>query len=241
MRSRVPYEHRLGSEARRRLRELTRIFIAEKNFEGCAGLTITDEVRVSIAAQACLLLVGRPSARAEAAGDDVYPGLSSVLVYPRVYSVNGRSLGPMGLVTEGRGMRSGESWSHSTGWGGQVVGPVVLAWDEVLRGTAAPGDGHNVVFHEFAHQLDAQSGGMDGAPALDSAEQYRAWSRVMNAEFETLRRELSAGAPTFLNPYGAVSPAEFFAVATESYFEREAELRAMHPALHEQLAQYYGG
>lgn len=234
IRARVPYDRRLNPAQKRRLRDLVRIFIAEKYFEGCAGLKITDEIRVSIAAQACLLLLGRHS-------DDVYRGLSSVLVYPRVYSVHGKSIGPAGLVTVGEGMRSGESWNHATGWGGTVAGPVVLAWDQVVKGAADPRDGHNVVFHEFAHQLDGQSGGMEGAPPLDSKEQYAEWSRVMSAEFENLRRASAMGLPTLLNPYGATSPAEFFAVATEAYFERREELRERHPSLELALHQYFNG
>lgn len=233
LRANVPYEARLNAPRRKRLRDLTRIFIAEKDFEGCAGQRITDEVRVTIAALACLLIVGRSD-------DDVYPGLSTVLVYPRAYAAHAKQVGPGGLVVEGPVFRAGESWNHTTSWGGSVAGPVILAWDAVRAGIADPRDGRNVVFHEFAHQLDGRSGGMEGAPALDRAEQFAAWSRVLGVEFERLRRAAATGEPTLLDPYGSTSPAEFFAVATETYFERPAELRAIHPELYAQLRGYFG-
>ncbi|HVZ94117.1 MAG TPA: M90 family metallopeptidase [Phycisphaerales bacterium] len=234
LRANVPYMARLNDWEQRRLRELVRVFMAEKYFEGLGGLTMTDEIRVTIAAQACMLLLHRPD-------DDVYPGLTSVLVYPTAYVAHGKQIGPGGLVTEGATMRAGESWNHHTSWGSSVAGPVVLAWDAVRRGATDINDGENVVFHEFAHQLDGQSGGMEGAPQLEHRSSYIAWARVLGGEFERLRRAAAWGEPTLLNKYGATSPAEFFAVATEAYFERPMELRALHPELFAQLRGFYDG
>lgn len=224
----VPIDAVLPADLRVRLRELVMIFVAEKHFEGAGGLTMTDEIRITIAAHACLLLVGiNPEVP--------YRGLHSIIVYPRAYFATGTSLGPGGVVTETRGLRAGESWSHVLGDGG----PVVLAWDEVRRGASDPDDGQNVVFHEFAHQLDDLATGMDGAPPLGDQTRYAAWARVLGQEFHDLRHELRRGHHTELDAYGATNPAEFFAVVTEMFFERPDVLIEHHRALYDQLAVFY--
>ena len=227
----VPAWAGLTDEQRARLGGLVNVFLDDKTFEGAGGLEITDEIRVTIAAQACLLLIGRDPERP-------YPGLRSVIVYPHAYVGTGKAVGPGGVVTESEDVRLGESWSGVLGSAGG--GPVVVAWDEVRRGGCDPHDGRNVVYHEFAHQLDGQATGMDGAPALGSSPRYTAWARVLGSEFESLRETLEAGGASDIRAYGATNPAEFFAVITEAYFERPERLRARHPALFEQLRAFYG-
>jgi Mlc titration factor MtfA (ptsG expression regulator) len=218
----VPRVRTLNDDERRRLEQKIQIFLAEKPFEGCNGLTITDEIRVTIAAEACFLLLGRDD-------DDDYPALDVILVYPSAY--RGKIVrNDGGVVIEGETSRLGESWSR---------GVVVLAWDDVLRGARAPGDGHDVVLHEFAHQLDQEDGAADGAPLLPDRRMYGAWSRVLGAEYARLVEADEEGKKTLLDKYGATDPAEFFAVATETFFERPQQMKKRHPELYEQLAAFY--
>lgn len=219
----VPAARLLGAAERERLLRYTRIFLAEKRFEGCGGLELTDEIRVTIAAQACILLVGQEDA-------DFYPMLRSILVYPTQYFAPIRQPGPGGVVTEGVQGRLGESWNP---------GYVVLSWDDARRGGLDPCDGHNVVLHEFAHQLDGQAGGTEGSPRLERRAMYTAWARIFGREFNELRASLQRGEPTLLRAYGATNPAEFFAVATEVFFEMPRQLRQRHPELYDQLRLYY--
>lgn len=220
---------RLSATDRDELKRHILIFLAEKHFEGCAGLKITDEVRVLIAAQACLLLLHRETG--------YYPGVKTILVYPSAFIATSKRTGPGGVITEETGPRLGEAWhALSSPLSG---GPVILAWDSVVRGAADARDGHNVVLHEFAHALDGESGGMDGAPALDRRSSYLAWARVLGREYQNLTRAVVERAPHALNAYGATNPAEFFAVATEMFFEQPARLKAMHPDLYSQLREFY--
>jgi Mlc titration factor MtfA (ptsG expression regulator) len=198
------------------------VFLDEKSFEGCGGLAITDEIRVTIAGQACILLLGRQT--------DYYPQLRTILVYPHRYLADHREHLPDGSVREGVHARLGESWCR---------GPVVLAWDDVLRGAADIHDGHNVVFHEFAHQLDGESGANEGAPVLPRRSMYIAWARVLGHEYEHLIDELKHHRRTFIDAYGATSPAEFFAVVTEAFFEQSIQLKRRHPELYDQLVAFY--
>jgi Mlc titration factor MtfA (ptsG expression regulator) len=217
----VPYVARLGDADRQELEGLIRIFLAEKSFEGCGGLVITDEIRLTIAAQACVLLLHRES--------DMYPNLDSILVYPSAYyGPIGRSDG--GLVMEGRQVRLGESWTR---------GLVVLSWDDVESGAADPADGDNVVLHEFAHQLDGESGSMDGTPELGERASYRSWGRVLGDEYRELSTRLHAGRASDIDAYAATTPAEFFAVSTEMFFEQPRLLKERHPALYGELADFY--
>ena len=225
LRARMPMYARLSAPDRAELAGHIQVFIAEKYFEGCGGLRITDEMRVLIAAQACVLLLHRET--------DYFPGLRSVLVYPGPFQGAARATGPAGMVTESLGWHYGESW-HTPGSGG----PVVLSWPDVVAGAADTGDGRNVVLHEFAHQLDAESGWVEGMPGLDERAAAE-WKRVMAAEFHTHVRAVWSGMPTVIGAYGAQSPAEFFAVATEAFFKRGAEMRAVNPAVYGLLAAYY--
>ncbi|HTU25410.1 MAG TPA: M90 family metallopeptidase [Pirellulales bacterium] len=204
-----------------KLRRDTQIFVAEKNWEGCGGLTVTDEMRVTIAAQACLLLLGLNTG--------VFDRVLSILIYPREYVVPAaRRLG--GGETVSSDVRLGEAWYR---------GPVVLSWAEVSDDCRHFGDGRNVVWHEFAHQLDMLDGASDGTPPLASREQYRRWTEVMTAELENLRAARRRWEPTLIDPYGTTNEAEFFAVVTECFFNQPVEMRLQHRQLYDLLAEFY--
>jgi Mlc titration factor MtfA (ptsG expression regulator) len=207
---------------RAQLQRLVKQFLHQKTFVGCGGLEVTEEMRVTIAAQACLLLLNRPSR--------VYPGLHAVLVYPGAFLVPRREQDAAGVVTETRQDLLGESWGD---------GRVVLSWEHVRRAGLSPEGTHNVVLHEFAHQLDSESGSNNGAPYLGSPERYRSWSETLSRDFAILRRDAYWGQRDVLDPYGATNPAEFFAVATESFFEQPYELAARHPDLYAEFEAYY--
>src|SRR6266446_3066838 len=186
------------------------VFLSEKKFEGCGGLELTDEIRVTIAAQACLLLLHRET--------NYYPHLITILVYPSGYTAyEARHLG--GNIWE-------EGGQDRLGHTARRLGVMVLAWDSAKRGAADPSDGRNLVLHEFAHQLDFEDFQTDGEPALATRAEYLAWSRVMSKEFEVLRAANEAGMATVLDTYSAKDPAEIFAVVTEAFFERPRALRA---------------
>lgn len=218
----VPFVSHLPPADRVELAGHVQVFLAEKPFEGCGGLEITDEVRVTVAATACILLLHR--------GTACYPDLKSILVYPTAYLVPaGQAVGG-GMVSDDPQGRLGESW---------VRGVVVLAWDNVLAGAADIHDGHNVVLHEFAHQLDQETGAGDGAPVLPQRSMYVAWARVLGHEFDQLVRDAADNHRTLIDTYGATNPAEFFAVVTEAFFEKPRQLRAKHPELYLELQLFY--
>ncbi|MCB9838543.1 MAG: zinc-dependent peptidase [Phycisphaeraceae bacterium] len=221
LRRNVPYIRSLTTAERRELEGQINIFLREKYFVGCNGLQINDEIRVTIAAQACLLTLSRPDT-------DLYRSLKTIYVYPDRFITPQRQ--PDGTIIEDANITLGQSWTR---------GPVVVSWRDALRGAADPADGHNVVLHEFAHQLDAQDGATNGAPALRSRSMYAAWSRIFAREYRDLHNDLLARDPNLMGAYAATSPAEFFAVATERFFERPRDLQRQSPELYEQLKQFY--
>jgi Mlc titration factor MtfA (ptsG expression regulator) len=218
----VPFDERLPASDRIELRRRMQIFLTEKRFEGVGGLKMTDEIRVTVAAQACLLLLHL--------GDDDYPALTTILVYPTAYRVPILEHSADGLVTEGHQVRLGQAWNAET---------IVLSWDDVRRGAAGDDDGHNVVFHEFAHQLDMEDRESNGAPVLAHHAMYAAWARVLSHEYEQLQSAVERRERTLLDAYGTQSPAEFFAVATETFFEKPVNLRDEHSELYGQLREFY--
>jgi len=219
----VVFFHRLSASDRAELLGHVQVFLAEKRFEGCGGFAITDEVRVTIAAQACLLLLHRST--------DYFPDLLTILVYPLTYMVEEkRQLGEH-VWEEGTVSRLGET--------GRRMGSLVLSWGAVKHGAADPSDGKNVVLHEFAHQLDFENHAVDGVPGLATREHQLSWSEVMKSEFASLRAADESGIPTLLNTYGATDPAEFFAVSIEAFFEQPHALRARHPKLYAELRSYF--
>jgi Mlc titration factor MtfA (ptsG expression regulator) len=218
----VHYATLLPPDERSHLDALVRIFMAEKSFEGCGGLVLTEEMKVTIAAQACLLLLHREA--------DIYPDLDAILVYPHAYRAKGERRDGA-LVVESDDARLGESW---------VRGVLVLAWDHVHAATHHVATGSNVVLHEFAHQLDASDGAMDGAPELDSRARYASWARVLGDEYSELSARVQADRGSDIDPYGATNPAEFFAVVTEMFFERPGAMKKQHPELYDELQAFYG-
>lgn len=214
-----PYK-KLPQDLLQQLQGYIKIFVDEKSFEGCGGLVLTEEIRVTIAAQACMLLLNR--------GCDCYPKLYSILVYPSTYVAGVRS--SLDLQPADTSVRLGESWHH---------GAVVLAWDSVKNGAMNFRDGHNVAMHEFAHQLDQEDGRADGAPILEMRSAYSAWSQVFSKEYELLRQKTWQGKKSVMDKYGASDPAEFFAVATETFFEKPAQLQKKHPELFDELRGFY--
>lgn len=221
----VPHVRRLSAEAAQRLRDLIQVFVAEKRWEGCAGLEMTDEIRVTIAAQACLLVLELPH--------DLYVGVDSILVYPTTVVVPERQPRFFEVPRElGRGPTPilGEAHLH---------GPVILVWDSVLENARHPEHGHNVTYHEFAHKLDMLDGPADGTPPLESEAQRQRWITVCEREFLRLREMKEKGEQTFLDGYGAVNEAEFFAVVTEQFFDQPVEMKQLHPELYELLSGFY--
>src|SRR5215469_2011752 len=219
----VVFFNKLSGSDRFELLGHIQVFLAEKRFEGCGGFKITDEVPLTIAAQACLLLLHRKT--------DYFPGLLTILVYPLSYMVEEKRQVGEHLWEEGKVSRLGET--------GRRMGSLVLSWGAVKHGAADPSDGKNVVLHEFAHQLDYENHAADGVPGLATREQQSDWSEVMKTEFASLRAADETRIPTLLDTYGATDPTEFFAVSVEAFFEQPRALRARHPRLYEELQKYF--
>lgn len=212
----VPAVRNLPPELRARLESLVAAFIAEKEFIGCNGLVVTDEMHATIAAMACLLVLGRRGH---------YDQLHSVLVYPTPFWVEDEVEDEAGVVEKRRRVLSGEAWESSR---------IILSWEDVLEAARHPGEGYNVALHEFAHYLDAEGLGL-GSGERTVAE----WADDLADEFEALLDAVDRGEYTFLDPYAAEDEAEFFAVATEDFFERSAEIREAHPRLYSLLQEFY--
>lgn len=217
----LPIYNKLGTADQRQLQRLINVFLDQKTFFGCAGLQINDEIRISVAAQACLLLLNRPGS--------VYGNLHYILVYPHAFQKTTEQVDEVGVVAQSNIGLLGESWSN---------GKVILSWDDVTHGVSDFSDGHNVVLHEFAHQLDAASGSTNGAPPLHR-NRYSVWAKVLAGEYEQLQQDVLKHHRTVMDYYGATNPAEFFAVATETFFEKPREMAQCHPELFEQLKLYY--
>jgi Mlc titration factor MtfA (ptsG expression regulator) len=214
IRQNIPPYSKLSPEMQQQVQDYTQEFLYDKSFEGCGGLIVDDEIKVTIAAQASLLLLNRKVR--------CYPRLYSVLVYPSAYVAESG--------VDEKSVRLGESWQ---------TGAVVLAWDSAHHGAANFADGQNLVIHEFAHQLDQEDGSADGAPILDGSTSYVAWARVLSREYERLRKRVGKGKKTVMDAYGASHPAEFFAVASEAFFEKPRQLRSKHPELYGELQKFY--
>ncbi len=219
----VAFFARLPPADQKELLGHVRVFLAEKRFEGCAGLQLTDEMRLTIASQACLLLLHRKT--------DYYLRLLTILVYPSGYVVEEKRPVEGAIWSEGKESRLGETAGR--------MGSLVLAWDAAREGATDAADGKNLVIHEFAHQLDFEDFAADGVPALASRSDERSWAAVMRTEFSLLRASDNTGIPTLLDTYGATNPAEFFAVATEAFFERPRALRRLHPKLYSEMQHFF--
>lgn len=222
LRQRMPLYARLPPDLQAQLRRLIQVFLTEKAFIGCQGLDVSDEMRVTVAAHACLLLLNRPGAD--------YPQLRQILLYPGSFVVERDHTDGIGVAHRARQVLAGESWSE---------GQVVLSWQDTLAGAAVPDDGQNVAIHEFAHQLDQETGHANGAPVLARRAHYQRWAAVLSEEFMTLQARVTRGAPSLFSDYGATDPAEFFAVVSEVFFEQPAQMAQEHPALYQQYCQFY--
>ena len=218
----VPFYNLLPAGQQRELQQLIMVFADEKIFEGCSGLELTDEIIVTVAAQACILLLGQ--------NHNLYPNLRTILIYPTAYFAPEVKHLRDGSILETVQFRFGESWSR---------GQVVLAWDEIKQDTLDINDGHNLVFHEFAHQLDYEYGIADKIPSMVRRSKYMTWARILSDEYDKLLTDSLNNRETLLNKYGAISHSEFFAVATEYYFEKPVELKTLHPELYRQLNDFY--
>jgi len=217
----VPLYRRLPGELRLRLEPRVREFLLDVDFIGCRGLTVTDEMRLVIATQACLLIVGTPASQ--------FRSLYSVLLYPDEFVVAEKDEDEAGVVTEGTRALSGQSFETSR---------IVLSWRDVQEGGAA-GEAYNVVLHEFAHYLDHSVGGVLTRPS-SRHRALRRWHDVLSREYEALCDAVDAGEPTLIDPYGAEHLEEFFAVATETFFEQPRELQRRHSQLYAELSRFYG-
>ncbi|MFK5955101.1 MAG: M90 family metallopeptidase [Planctomycetota bacterium] len=218
----LPFVERLHPSDRARLCDLMCVFLAEKDFEGCDGLEMRDKIRVVIAAQACLLILNL---------DHVfYQKVNTILVYPSVFRHRSQQQSPDGVIENREHTNLGEAWPN---------GPIVLAWDHAYQGGRNPNDGQNTVFHEFAHKLDMLDGITDGIPPLTQDHEENDWRQRMSAAALRHAEMVQRGTPTFLDAYGATNPAEFFAVATEMFFERPQDLSKLEAEVYALLKTFY--
>ncbi len=212
----------LAPDEQQHLRDLAQVFIAEKHWEGCGGLELDDRIRVTVAGSACLLILGRDH--------DLLAEVESILVYPSAVMLPEQ---PDGVFAAGGQVKHGSTAvlgvAHNRG------GPVVLAWDAVLTGARNPKDGRNLVIHEVAHKIDFLDGAADGAPPLDDAATRREWARVCQAAFDAH----ASGEEHLLRPYATTNAAEFFAVATEVFFEKPKRMARELPELYGLLRDFY--
>jgi len=213
----VPLVRKLPAELRGKLEGKINVFLDQIEFIGCDGLEVTEEMQLSIATQACVLVVN---------SDAWYANLRTILIYPGAFKSRTKEHDGY-VVTERETVRVGESWAR---------GPVVLSWAYARHGALDDKDGHNVVFHEFAHQIDNLSGHTDGAPVLNREQSFADWERVFVGAFKKHVRNVESGHRTIFGAYGAAGPEEFFAVAVEVFFERPAALQHEEPSVYQQLA-----
>ena len=219
---RMPYFQSMPTDLQLQLKDLVQVFIEEKQFIGLNGVTINDEIKLTIAAQACLLLLNRKT--------DMYPNLHSILVYPAGFVKDQISVQAGGVHHAHKTTLIGESWEF---------GKVVLSWQDTVEGAQYPDDGRNVVIHEFAHQLDQENGRANGAPILGRGQNYQDWSLALSRQFDVLQKQAREGQASLFDHYGATNPAEFFAVASEVFFEQSTQFSNYYPELYNQFKLFY--
>ena len=205
------------------LRELTTWFLHSKSINGAQGLEVTPSMRVTVAAQACLLILNLDI--------DYFDNWVEVILYPGAFRVRHEHMDEIGLVHSETEDLTGESW---------LSGPVILSWDDVERDSYHPEPGRNVVLHEFAHKLDGLDGATNGMPPLHRGMSRKTWAENWGSAYEALCMQVETGEPTVIDAYAATSPAEFFAVLSEYYFTAPDILQGCFPAVHRQLALFYG-
>ena len=216
----LPFYERLTDDERKRLQDIARVIVDEKTWTGSEGFPVTEEMKVLVAAQAALLILE--------IDHEYFKRVDEIILRPSVYEASYQRRDGA-VVSEGQ-HNLGEAWYR---------GPVILAWDGVRQGAADPKDGHNLVLHEFAHKLDMLDGFVDGTPPLHRKDAYRTWTKVMTEEYQALQDAARRGRRTVLDRYGATNEAEFFAVATETFFEKPRQLQEHHVSLYELLRDYY--
>lgn len=221
LRRNLPQYNLLTPAEQESLRDATRVFVAEKNWEGCRGLKVTDEMKVTIAGHACLMVLGLDG--------EPFRNVLSILIYPSGYAVP-EERWQQGWSIVGESDRLGEAWYR---------GPVILSWNDVRYDSRHPGAGRNLVWHEFAHQIDMLDRSTNGTPPLESLREREQWHQVMTTEYQQLVEDAEEGRATLLDTYGASSEAEFFAVASECFFDCPIDLRDEHPGLYALLRGYY--
>ncbi len=228
LRENVRLYDRLNASEKAKVQSFIRVFISEKKWEGCAGFTMTDEVRVTVAALVGILMLGFDTSDA---GGEHFEDILSILVYPNAFVARAVVSSQGGTVLEADTSRVGEAWYR---------GPVILAWDQVLSEARHETRGRNVVMHEFAHQLDMLNGRVtDGMPPLDTAAQRRRWIDVVHEHYRQLTAACDAGYGTLIDCYGAKNLSEFFAVSTETFFELPSAMHELHPELFDVLREFY--
>ncbi len=221
----VAHYHMLEAGEQACLRAMIQVFIAEKYWEGAGGLELTDEIRVTISAQACLLLLGLHH--------NYYKNVESIIVYPSTVVPPQRRPGFFENIQAPVNPQQpiiGQAF---------LRGPVIIIWDAALRGGRHPELGHNVIYHEFAHKLDMLDGTADGTPPLRNRNEYRDWVEICSREYLRLKQEAIQGRKSFLDAYGATNEAEFFAVATEQFFDQPRVMKEHAPDLYRVLEEYY--
>jgi Mlc titration factor MtfA (ptsG expression regulator) len=219
----------LDADEQQRLCRLIQLFVADKHWEGCNGLVLTDEIKVTIAGQACLLVLGLVE---HVERPQLYANVETILVYPSTFIPRRPEASIFAIPGIERPLLPHIGEAHRRG-------PLILTWDAVRRSGRHPELGHNVVYHEFAHGLDMLDGAADGVPPLAGKAEYERWNRVCKAEYQRLRELSDAGREGVLDPYGSTDEAEFFAVVTEAFFDAPLELAEEHPALYELLFEFY--
>ena len=217
---RYPFTRVLSQSECDRLRELAILFLHEKAIHGAGGMTVREEVRVAIALQACILILDL--------GLEYYRGWAEVIVYPDEFVAEYDYVDEAGVAHHVEEAMSGESWER---------GPVILSWADMQEG--GQGYGYNVVIHEFAHKLDMLNGEPNGFPPLHAGMQRAAWASAFAAAYEDFCRQVDDGYETEIDEYAAESPAEFFAVLSEAFFESPEAVRAAYPEVYAQLALFY--
>lgn len=218
--TRIPLLHKYDQTELDELHELASLLIHNKRFEGAQGLIVDDEMRVVIAAQACIPILNL--------GIDWYEGWYSVIVYPAGFRPKRTVVDEAGVMHEQADAMEGEAWHR---------GPVILSWQDTA--TAGQIDGHNLVIHEFAHKLDMLNGAANGFPPLHANMSIKAWTDAFSKAYEDFQYKIAHHHPTTLNRYGASAPAEFFAVLSEVFFELPHHVHAEYPEVFSQLCDFY--
>ncbi len=218
----MPIYKKMTDADRAKLERHIMWFLSEKRFVGCDGLKLTGAMKLIVAADACLLVLNKPW--------PLYKNVKEILLYPSAYYAPQLTRDSAGLVSYHNAIRLGESWPGGT---------LVLSWHDVLEGNRLPSDGHNLVFHEFAHQLDQETGKTTGTPLLKTAAEYKEWGSVFSRAFNQLKSHVAYSMEHVIHSYGATNEAEFFAVITETFLEKPAELRRYDPEIYRLLVDYY--